>query len=51
MKDENICKYCKYFRNVMSTDIIFNERIDICSIHKIEWPCKKTCEDFENKEN
>lgn len=51
MKNESICKNCKYCRNIMSSDIIFTERIDICIKHKIEWPFEKTCKDFENKGN
>lgn len=52
MNNESICKHCKYFRNVMSSDIIFTERVEICTRHMTEWPFEKVCKDFENeKEN
>lgn len=49
MKDENICKQCKYFRNIISSDVVFTERVDFCARHGIEWPFEKICKDFENK--
>lgn len=49
MDNENICTQCKYFRNIMTTDIVFTERIDVCTRYGIEWPSEKTCSDFENK--
>lgn len=49
MKDENICKQCKYFRNIISSDVVFIERVDFCARHGIEWPFEKICKDFENK--
>lgn len=46
--DKNICKDCKYFHEVQSSDVVFTERIEICEKLDIEWPYETSCEDFED---
>ncbi len=47
--EKSICENCKHFREVQSSEVVFTERIQICSALGIEWPCEKYCESFEEK--
>ena len=51
LENKNICKSCKHFREVISSDVVFIERIELCDKLDIEWPCEECCEDFESDED
>ena len=50
-REENICKNCKHFREVLGSDVVFTERVEICDRLDIEWPFEIKCECFEYNEN
>ena len=49
-EEKNICKKCKHFRSLISSDVVFTERVEICDKLSIEWPFEIKCENDENEE-
>lgn len=49
-REENICKNCKHFREILGADVVFIERIEMCDRLNMDWPFEKKCECFEHNE-
>jgi hypothetical protein len=48
MKNDNICKKCKYYRERISSDAVFIERIEVCCKTNEEYPVKIECNEFQD---
>jgi hypothetical protein len=51
MKNDNICKKCKYYRERISSDVVFMERIEVCCKTNEEYPMKNKCNKFQEGRN